>query len=91
MIGTTISHYKIVEKPPSSTGQVGGGGMSQNGPRLPACRRALPPSLTLRRTGRQAGTLYVSGCRFKDLPLLDSAYKRDSKSGTDVFYREALL
>ena len=33
MIGQTISHYKITEKPPSSTGQVGGGGLSQNGPR----------------------------------------------------------
>jgi hypothetical protein len=26
MVGQTISHYKITEKPPSSTGQVGGGG-----------------------------------------------------------------
>jgi hypothetical protein len=33
MIGQTISHHKILEKPPTSSGQVGEGGMSQNHPR----------------------------------------------------------
>ena len=33
MIGQTISHFHILEKPPTTSGQVGEGGMSQNGPR----------------------------------------------------------
>jgi len=33
MISQTISHYKILEKPPTSSGQVGEGGMSENHPR----------------------------------------------------------
>jgi hypothetical protein len=47
MIGRTISHYKILEKPPTSSGQVGEGGMSQNGPRtisVSGCRFEDPPS-----------------------------------------------
>ena len=33
MIGKKISHYKILEKLPITSGQVGEGGMSQNHPR----------------------------------------------------------
>ena len=33
MIGQTVSHYKILENPPTLSGQVGGGGMSHNHPR----------------------------------------------------------
>ena len=39
MIGKTIGHYKIREKPPSSTGQVGGGGSAR--PDLVGARRPV--------------------------------------------------
>ena len=66
MIGTTISHYKILEKPPTSSGQVGEGGMSENGPRtlyVSGCR-FQDPRLTLQiRKGGQAPSfaLFASG------------------------------
>ena len=56
MIGQTISHFHILEKPPTTSGQVGEGGMS--------------PARTTVRSGGQNGprTLFVSGCRFEDPP-----------------------
>jgi len=47
MIGQTFSHFHILEKPPTTSGQVGEGGMSQNGPRtlfVSGCRFEDPPS-----------------------------------------------
>lgn len=73
VIGQTVSHYNILDRPPTSSqengtpsGQVSEGDMSQISQRLPACRRAFPPSLALRRTGRQVGTFSVSAWKFED-------------------------
>jgi hypothetical protein len=56
MIGQTISHFHILEKPPTTSGQVGEGGMSQNGPRtlfVSGCRFEDPRlPLTVRRGGQ---------------------------------------
>jgi hypothetical protein len=77
-MGQTISHFRILEKPPTTSGQVGEGGMSQNGPRtlsvpLLGFRSlsgilvplyGIPPSSSNYRGGRSG----MSGCRFEDPP-----------------------
>jgi hypothetical protein len=66
MIGQTISHFHLLEKFPTTSGQVGEGGMSQNGPRT-----LFVPLLGFRSLSGILGS-GMSGCRFEDprLPLL---------------------
>jgi hypothetical protein len=62
MIGVAISHFRILEKPPTTSRQVGDGGMSQNGPRT----LFVPlPEIPLRSGNPKSG---MSGCRFEDPP-----------------------
>jgi hypothetical protein len=84
MIGQTISHYKILEKPPTSSGQVGEGGMS------PA--RTTEKELCIVRSGGEnhPRTFSVSGCDFQD-PRLTLQIRKGGQAPSFALFASAVF